>query len=254
MKHFRYLLALTIFLLSALLSSHTQARQQENIEFIRVVLEFDVKEGHAKKFEDHLMAWKECYLSNGGQTEWSVFYRMNGEGDNYVFTYVKPNWAAFDVKDEAAGECFNLAELMVSPDIKTSRTHITKFMPDVSKEISTDDISVIWVTFFKVKPSGYAHFLENINTISNQIAEVEGNKRGYWYRYQGGAEGYPHFFVTQAFGDFASLDQINGVWKNLEDGLGKKKKDELYQQFFEPVASIYSHLYRRMDEHSHENE
>ncbi|UCS94533.1 hypothetical protein KZP23_05800 [Echinicola marina] len=252
MKHFRYLLS--IFLLVGLLPNHSQARQLENMEFIRVILEFDIKEGHAKKFEDHLLAWKECYLSNGGQIEWSVFYRMNGEGDNYVFTYIKPNWAAFDEKDEAAGECFNLAELMVSPDVKTSRTHMAKFMPEVSKAPSTGDISVIWATFFKVKPSGYAHFLENINTLSDHIAEVEGDKRVYWYQYQGGGESYPHFFVTQAFSDFASLDQINGVWKNLEEGLEKKKKDELYQQFFEPVTSIYSHIYRRLNEHSHVND
>ncbi|WP_186757280.1 hypothetical protein [Echinicola salinicaeni] len=254
MKHLSSLLILIIFLIPGMLSNSAQARQQENMEFIRVILEFDIKEGHSKKFEDHLMAWKECYLSNGGQTEWSVFYRMNGEGDNYVFTYVKPNWAAFDVKDEAAAECFNLAELMVSPDVKSTRTHMTKFMPAVSKATPAEDVSVIWATFFRVKPSGYAHFLENINTITNHIAEVEGSKRGYWYQYQGGGEGYPHFFVTQAFGDFTSLDEINGVWKNLEEGLGKKKKDELYQEFFEPVASIYSHIYRRLDEHSHEND
>jgi len=241
-------------LLVSLLANPVFARQESPGEFIRVIIDFKVKEGHGIKFEKSLKEWKECYLSHGGQTAWNTFRRMDGEGESYVLTYVKPNWAAFDMKDGPAGSCHNLAELMLSPHIEVSSSFYTKFMPDISIATPPETVAVVLVTFFKVKMGGYASFMDNIKTMSEHINTVEGNKRGYWYRYMGGGENAPDFFVSTALGDFASLDERKGVWESLENGLGKEKKDELYEMFFQPVKHIYSHMYRLVPELSHETE
>lgn len=237
-----------------LIASPVFAQQQEPTIFIRVIVDFKVKEGHIQKFEKNLMEWKECYLSKGGKTAWNTFKRMDGEGDNYVITYVKPNWAAFDMKDEAGGACYSLAELMLSPHIEISGSYYTKFMPEVSIQGPPDAVEVVKVYFFKVKPGGYASFMENIKTMSGHINTVEGNKRGYWYQYMGGGENAPDFFVTMPYGDFGAMDEVKGVWENIEKGLGKKKKDELYEAFFKPIEDVYSHLYRLAPKLSHATE
>lgn len=239
-----------LIIISAM-SSSAFARQQEPMEFIRVIIELKVKEGHVNNFEKSMMEWKECYLSNGGQTAWNTFKRMDGEGDNYVLTYIKSNWEAFDLKDEAGGACQNLAELVLSPHISISSTYFTRFMPDVSKEGAPDDVSIVRATFFKVKTEGYPAFMENLKTMSEHINTVEGNKRGYWYQYMGGGENAPDFFVSETYAGFAPLDNVKGVWQNIEKEMGKKKKDELYQTFFGPIKDVYSHLYRLAPQLSH---
>ncbi|MBD8488957.1 hypothetical protein IFO69_09390 [Echinicola sp. CAU 1574] len=248
MKHSLPIKVSIFFLALVFCSFSLFAQEEAPSEFIRVIVEFKVKEGQTSLFEKSISSWKECYLSNGGETAWSLFRRMDGEGDNYVLTYVKPNWAAFDDKDKAAGSCNSLADLMLSPNVEESSRYFTKFMPEISKQATPESPQLVAVTFFKVKTGKYRSFMDHVKTISGHIASAEGSPRGYWYRYLGGGENAPEFFTSNTHQSFSDLDGISSIWNTVENVLGKKEKDKLYDTFFESVDDLYNHIYQLIPE------
>ncbi|MUP44441.1 hypothetical protein E0K83_01620 [Gramella sp. BOM4] len=224
---------------------------QENEPPIMHVMEFTVKEGHQMKFMDGLKEWKECYKSNGGNTSYTVWNRMMGEGSVVALTFNSPNWAALDDNDEpkVSENCDPLAFEKLMPHVEKSNRLIARVAPEWSRSNPSDGM-VAMVTFFKV--DDYQTFTSTVEEVTKTMREKEGDVRGNWFRLMGGKDA-PDYMVSRIYENFAGMDvKEDGVWKMYGSAKGDSKMKEMRDKFSSSVKDSWTNLYRVNEELSYQ--
>ncbi len=212
--------------------------------------EFTVKPGHNTQFREGIKTWKDCYLENDGEWTWNMWQRIQGEGTVYVLTSTMANWAEMDdTSDEAGQACQNLARDLITPNVEKAVQNMARSIPDLSKATSAEG-SVANVFFFRVNNT--SKFRDVVDEVENTLNRVEGEPRGYWYNVIGGDLNAPHYFVSNIYDNFAAMDaNRDDVWTVVENADGKKKRNQLQADFRDAVENVWSYMYRRADDISH---
>lgn len=231
----RFCLALSSLMLLPLMS---QSQTQDNS--IMNLTEFTIKYGHDGNFTEGVKKWNKCYKDNNGTRTWRVWHRIQGKGNVYILAGNMANWAEMD-KDDAAGKaCRAIGLEYITPHIESTESNMARPMADISRKVPLGDMSIVWVTSFKVKDD--AAFNEVIEDILSTMSSKEGENRGYWYRVMGG-EG-SDYFVSTPYKDFAALDvDRDGVWKVYESVHGEAKTKETRAKLRGSVDTIWDYTY-----------
>lgn len=215
---------------------------QDSERVLLTMTEFTIKQGHAMQFIEGVKKWKECYVENGGERNWNMWERVQGEGVVFVMTGMKENWAAMDKKDPVSKNCYSLVLSLVMPHIEKINYNIARSMPDISRTFP-EDAELAWVWFAKVNNSTV--FRENIEALAKAVADKEGGPRGVWYSYAGGAPDAPDYMVSVPFKNYADLDvSRDNVWKIYEETAGKKKSDAMKASQRAVIDQGWSYMYK----------
>ena len=96
--------------------------------------------------------------------------------------------------------------------------------------------------FFKVKDNDL--FTEIVKSVEASVKAKEGQPRGVWYSSMGGSSDQSDYFVAVPMKNFAAMDtSMEGVWKVHAAEHGKKKSDEMREQFRNNLVSEWSYIY-----------
>jgi hypothetical protein len=219
---------------------------KEELGFILSMTEFKVKSGQNDQFREGVVAWKKCYLENGGTWTWNMWHRVQGEGNVYILTSRMEKWAEMDETDEAAKKCRDIVKNQIIPHIETSADNFARFMPAISKEYPNPD-ALIWVTYWKL--TNGLKFREIVKQLNEEVRKVEGAPRSYWYGMIGGSAQEPDIFAATPFKNYAAMDvERDAVWTIYENVYGKEKRDQLQDEFRATVDEVWSYIYNKVDE------
>lgn len=228
------------------LTGNSLKAQEKEKSYILSMTEFTVKPGHDFKFREGIKAWKECYLGNEGEWNWTVWKRVQGNGNVYALTSYMEKWAEMDEVDDAGKECRDIARELINPHIESSGYFLYRTMPEISSDSDTDN-KLVWVTFWDVHNSSI--FRETINQVSGILEKAEGNTRGTWYVSMGGEPDTPNYFVASPYESYASLDESEDkVWEVVAKSEGEKARDELRENLRNSVNDVWAFIYERQDE------
>lgn len=209
---------------------------------ILTMSELTIKQGHNEQFKAGVKMYKECYEKNNGTDSWNLWSRLQGEGTVYVLTGMVKNWTEFDKDDEAGKACRDIVINMIMPHIEKNVYHLASTMPEMSTKKVTPDRTVVWVTYFKVKNSTL--FNATVKDVHNTLKAVEGDIRGSWYSFMGGAEDAPDYMVSTSYKNLAELDiEKEGVWKVMENKLGVKKAEQMRNDFRNSLDASWGYTY-----------
>lgn len=242
------LFAMVFIAASTLFSNGVQAQEAEK-GFILSMTEFTIKRGHDVQFREGIKTWKACYIESKGDWTWSIWKRLNGEGNVYILTSRMANWAEMDETNDDGQNCRDLVREMINPHIECSESNFARFMPDYSKAYPNPD-KVLWLTSWQVNNSD--KFKEIAKQLSDATKQAEGSSRGYWYSVMGGSKDAADFFVGVPYANFAALDvDRDNVWDIYEKANGKEKRDQLQSEFRETIREAWSYLLERDADLSH---
>ncbi len=237
--------AASVLLIAGVMTTHAHAEEESG--FLLTMTEYNVKTGHNRHFRDGVAEWKDCYLENEGEANWSVWRRLQGEGINYIVTIPMENWAAMDTDDPGGEACQDVADEKVIPYLSGTTRSIARHMPEISA--SADDYSVVAVHYFKV--SNDREFNRIISNITSVLGEAENFTPGEWYNVIGGRDA-PDYFVTAQFDDMAAMDDDESdVWETYENLRGEEEANQIRAEFGQSVDEYWSLIYRRVDDLSH---
>lgn len=211
--------------------------------------EITVKIGHSAQFEDGMKKWKECMVENETTGNWAVWERVQGEGNVYGITGNMEKWAEMDEEssDPASGKCVAIFYNFIVPHVEKVSNAITTTLPEWSKKTMSTDTKLVWVSYFKVK--NYDLFSNTVKDVSSTIASKEGTPRGQWYAFQGGSEHDPDYMVVSTFNSYAALDEDeDGPFKVYENVHGKKKADQMKENWRNSVDTGWSYLWELQTE------
>jgi len=225
----------------------TQAQEK----FVLSMTEFTIKNGHERQFENGIKAWKDCYMENKGEWTWTMWKRYNGKGSVYGITSRHAKWAELDDEnDEAGKKCWQIAIDNIIPHVESTNDHFATSMPEISRTSATE-WGVIWVSEFKVENSTI--FNETVKEISDIMVKAEGDKRGYWYYYNGGSPESADYFVVTPYKNFAAMDvERDGVWKMVENAKGKEATEKMRATFRSSLKNDWAYMYKRMGDLSND--
>jgi hypothetical protein len=244
----KFTIAFIMLFTITLFSAEAPAQEKEK-GFILSMTEFTIKKGHDNQFKEGIKAWKACYIEAGGTWTWNIWSRLQGNGNVYIMTSTMDKWAEMDEKDEAGMKCRDLAKDLIFPHVESTERNFARFMPEYSNTYP-NPADLLWVTSFQVE--NWAKFKEIIKEITDAVTQAEGSPRGYWYSVMGGDRDNEDFFVSTPFRDFAAMDvDRDNVWTIYENANGKKKRDEMQAEFREATKEIWSYMYKRIKEISH---
>jgi len=242
------LIAMMFIAASTLFSNGVKAQETER-GFILSMTEFTIKPGHNNQFREGVKAWKACYLENEGEWTWSIWSRVNGEGNVYVLTSGMGNWAEMDETDEAGMKCRDIGRDLINPHVESAENNFFRFMPEYSNTYPNPD-QVLWVTYWQT--NNWRSFREIVKEVTDETAKAEGAPRGYWYSALGGGKDAADFLVATPFANFAAMDvERDNVWTIYENARGKEKRDEMQAAFREAINASWSYIFRRAADLSH---
>lgn len=211
--------------------------------------EITVKRGHHEQFKEGVKKWKECYLENKGEGNWNMWHRLQGEGNVYVMTGSKANWAEMDKDDPVNKECYAVMLNFIMPHVEKTNFNIAKNMPEISITWPKD-AKHAWVTYYKVKDG--ISFKEIITAVMGAINNKEGSMRSIWREFQGGSSDAPDFMVSTPYKTFAALDIIrDSPLKIYTDAVGSKKAEEMRAKWLQTVTDSWSYIFTLNTEMSH---
>lgn len=232
-------------LLLAVFSIGMLTAQNDN-SVLMTLNEITVKYGHNAQFIEGVKQWKDCYLENNGENSWGMWKRVQGEGNVYVMTGLKDNWAEIGQSDPVNKDCYAILMNFIMPHVEKVHFNIARSMPDLSRTWP-NDTKVIWVTYYKVKNS--PDFIDIISAVGNFMKEKEGSTRGTWFDYAGGARDAPDYMVTTPYSGFAQMDiPRDRPWKLYSDAVGKEKTDEMGVKWRAAVEDSWSYLFELKSE------
>ena len=209
---------------------------------ILTLTEFTVKTGHATQFEDGVKKWKECYNSNGGESTWGFWSRVQGEGRVYGVTSLMANWAAMDEEDSSNAGCGTIVSDFIMPHIESVKYNITTTLPDWSKKSMNTDTKFVWVTFMRVNDD--RTFSKIVKDVTSVIAEEEGEPRGYWYAFMGGGENEADYMVSEQYSSYAELDaDEDGPFEIYMKAKGEKKANAMMEDWNKAVDATWSYIW-----------
>jgi hypothetical protein len=238
-----------ICLISALASQNAWAQDNEE-SAIMSLTEFTIKPGHNTQFREGVKAWKECYLEHEGDGRWYMSSRIQGTGSVYSLRSYTENWAEWDdPADEAGQACQNLALNLINPNVESATTHLSRFIPSISKT-SGGGGGVVKVMYVRVKNGTL--WGETVREVTSALRDAEGDAREYWYSSIGGGPDAPHYSAVTTYENFAAMDEDrDGIWTVVENQLGEEKRAELQGNFRESVDQLWSYLWRELPDLSH---
>jgi hypothetical protein len=219
--------------------------EDEAPEFMLSVLSMDIKPGHVNDMMDGIAAWRDCYLEHGGESRWTVWRRMHGDGANIVVSFVMNSWADLDDQDEAGEACQEIARERINPYSHRSDRSFLRFLPEYSRS-QEDPGNVIRVTSFQVKDM--RKFRSHIETAIAAQRAAEGDSRGYWYGVIGGPADRANMIVVNAFDNFAGLDEArerDTLYDLIKNHQGEQAAEDWRQGYMDSVTANWSYLYRR---------
>jgi len=233
-------LGVMICLISALWSQNTLAQENEDSSIMSLT-EFTIKPGHNTQFMEGVKTWKECYLEHEGEWRWYMSSRIQGTGNVYALRSYTENWAEWDDPSDEAGEaCQNLAVNLINPNVESATTHLSRFIPSISKK-SGNSGKVVKVMYVRVKNGTL--FGETVREVTSAIRNAEGDAREWWYSEIGGGPDAPHYSAVTPYENFAAMDEDrDGIWTVVENELGEEKRAELQSNFRESVDQLWSYL------------
>ena len=232
-------------LLLAVFSIGMLTAQNDN-SVLMTMNEITVKYGHNAQFIEGAKKWKDCYLENNGENRWDMWKRVQGEGNVYVMTGLKANWAEIGQSDSVNKDCYAIFMNFIMPHVEKVNFNIARSMPDVSRSFP-EDTKLAWVYFFKVNNSPV--FRENITAVVGTVKAKEGAFRSAWYSYAGGAPEAADYMVSVPFKGYADLDiSRDNIWKIYEEAHGKEKTDEMRASQREVIDVSWSYLYELKSE------
>lgn len=233
---------LSIITLSIAIFSIGNLTAQEKAGEILTSTEITVKQGHRAQFIDGVKKWKECYLENNGQEKWNMWYRQQGEGNFYIMSGMKANWAELDKEDKSGDACYAVLLNFIMPHIEKTNRRVAQSMPEVSKN-SSGAAQNIMVTYYQVKKDYL--FEEVITAVSEAIKNKEGSARGDWFKVRFGGLDTPDFFISLPFENYADLDiKRDSPAKIYTDLVGEKKASEMWEKWFETLDKSWSYTYK----------
>jgi hypothetical protein len=250
-KPARLLYCLAILVFDSTLAVNDAMAQDENPSRLLSMTEFTIKSGHNTQFRDGVSAWKTCYLEHGGEMEWNMWSRVQGEGTVYGLTSFMDLWAEMDESDEAGMACQSLAQSMITPHVERTVRNIARTIPDISKS-SAAPMEAISVYYWQVNND--AKFRSTVASIQDARRKVEGEPRGYWYSLVGGDLNAADYFVVTPFANFAAMDEPrDGVWTVVEKAEGRETRDQLQADMRDSIDKSWSFMFRRVGDLSHMN-
>jgi len=208
--------------------------------------EITVKSGHNAQFMEGVKLWKECYLKDEGENNWSMWRRDQGEGNVYVMTGNMPNWAEMDKEDESGEDCYMTIVNFIWPHVEKVNQSVFETMADYSRAWP-DDAKYCRVTYFKVN-KGYA-FEEVVSAVGDAIKKKEGAPRGVWYDLELGAPDSPDYMIVLPLKKYGDLDiSRDSPSKIYTDAVGQKKADEMWVKWFDTLDDSWSYTFSLMTE------
>jgi len=249
MKHLKIkipVIAVAICLITALAAQNTWA-QDNGDSSIMSLTEFTIKPGHNTQYVEGVKTWKECYLEHEGEWTWYMSRRVQGTGTVYALRSYTENWAEWDdPSDEAGRACQNLALNLINPNVVSATTHLSRFIPSISKA-SGGSGGVVKVMYVRVKNGTL--WGETVREVTSALRDAEGDAREYWYSSIGGGPDAPHYSAVTPYENFAAMDEDrDGIWTVVENQLGEEKRAELQGNFRESVDQLWSYLWRNVPE------
>lgn len=234
-------------LLIIILMLPLMAISQDAKEQLLSLTEFTVKHGHSAPFLDGIKKVKECYTENGGKDTWNFWSRVQGVGDVYGVSSFMPNWAEMDKEDEAWDSCRMIMMNFIMPHVESVNYSIAQTQSGWSKKGSSDDMKLVWVTYFRVKNG--ALFTEVVKDVTSTLAKEEGDNRGYWYSFMGGGESDADYMVSEPYSGYAALDKdYMNPFKVYEKVHGEKKTKEMREKWRNALDGSWSYIYKLNEE------
>lgn len=204
--------------------------------------EITVKQGHNAQFIEGVKKWKECYLENNGEDNWSFWHRQQGAGNFYIMSGAMPNWAEMDKEDKASEGCYVVLLNLVMPHIEKVNSRISRGMPEVSGN-AVQDPKYIYVTYYQVSKEYL--FEEVINAVTKTIKDKEGDSRGNWYKVELGGPEMADFFSAQPYMKYADMDIVrDSPAKIYTDAVGEEKASEMWEKWFDTLENSWSYTFK----------
>lgn len=240
-------LAIMAISLTAAISTEAFGQRQEGSVLLNVT-EFTIKPGQNTKFREGVKAWKACYIKNEGTWHWDMWSRQQGEGNVYALTSISENWAEFDKTDEAGRNCRDISRELITPNVESSKNHITRTMPaNSNSNFWPADAKVVSVSYWNVNNS--VKFMEAVNEVHNAFKAKEGDIRGYWYSNTGGGPDDFHYMAVTPFENFARMDEVlPGAWAVLESVKGKKHSDITRDAYIGSTNTRWSYIFSLVED------
>jgi len=229
-----------------------QAQEMEMESQLMSYTEFTIKPNHSKQFEAGVKAWKDCYLKNDGERSWSMWSRMQGEGTVYTLTSYMGKWAIMDETSKAGEACESIAQSLINPTIKQVNNGFSKTIPALSRP-ANPAYKVVSVRYWRVKNG--TTFRATVDEVERILKKAEGEHRAHWYSEVGGGMNAPHYYVVWGYPNFAAMDnELDSVWDVVEQNEGKKKREELQNNYRASMENTWLYMYHKNDELSHNPE
>lgn len=199
--------------------------QEEERGRIMAFLEYTVKQGHSAQFEDGMKKMKACYKDNGGEEGWTVWKRIEGEGNVYTVVSIMSNWAEMDETDEGWKGCIGIVRNFITPHVDKIKRSFARRIPKWSQKKWEGPYKLVWNTRFKVKNGTL--FNEAVEEYIDIITEMGEDLTGYWSYSMGGGKDDADYTLASFYKDYAALDENSNSMKEYEKTNGKKKADKL---------------------------
>ncbi|MCC5941535.1 MAG: hypothetical protein JJU37_08345 [Balneolaceae bacterium] len=251
-KNYGLFLTLVAVLTIGILPVNTaNAQALEEGSMLQSITEFTVKAGHNTQFREGVKAWKNCYLENEGDWTWSMWSRVQGEGNVYILSSYMGSWAEMDdTSDEAGQACQHLAQNLINTSVESATSNLFRTVPSLSNSQDMPN-NVISVQAWRVNNGTL--FMKMAEEVISAISNVEGEPRWYWRSAIGGDLKAPHYFSVTPYENFAAMDvSRDGVWTIVENELGNSERERLQADYRASVDQSWSYIYRRVDELSHQ--
>ncbi len=237
------LLTAILVVLVATAAGQVQAQEEQRGPLLSLI-ELTIQPTQAREFRDGVRAWRDCYLENEGEMEWSVWHRVQGKGPAFTAAFPVAGWAEFGAQDPAGEACQEIVDEQINPHVAESTHLVARELPQMSQPI--DDFEVVEVHNFKVADHGA--FFRVVNQVIEVLRADEDSNPGVWYDVEGGRDA-PDYFVVAQFADFAALDdRQRNVWATVERHRGEEETARLREEFSDAISDYWSYIYRRVDE------
>ena len=225
------------------------AQNGASVSKILTTTEITVKQGHDAQFIEGVKKWKECYLQNKGEDQWSMWSRQQGPGNVYIMAGTLTSWADMEKEDMVDKECYIMLLNHIMPHIEKVNSRVSRTIPEFSRTIPKDT-KYIWVTYYNV--SKEHTFREVIAEVTNAIKSKEGMPRGLWYNFELGAPDTPDFMVVEPYKEYANIDiKRDSPAKIYTDTVGEEKANALWDKWFDTLEETWAYIYKLNPEMSY---
>jgi hypothetical protein len=241
---------------AALLAATAPVMADDHDDYLLDILRIEVKIGHDMKFREGVKAYMDCYAKAGGESRWSTWAGMDGDGIVYHVVSRMDGWAELDEKDEAEMKCWPVIGEQVAPHMASINTTYAKRLPDWSAKESDDDKTTV-VRLHNFKVDDRRKFRAAIGTVTGIMEATKYEHMGTWYAVQGGGRDVADYFVVESYNNFTAMDDDRaGPYKTLSEHAGEDSAELVWDQYLDSLEEedgYWSELMRYDEGLSHDN-